>query len=116
MINSAHDISDGGLAVALSECCIMNTFSPIGCEIKFDYINRIDFELFGETQSRILISANESNAHEIFDICKKHNTKILNIGFTGGDNLVINDEIYIDLRTLIDGYYNSIDRIMENDI
>ena len=115
LINSAHDISDGGIAVALSECCILNTFRPIGCEIKFDYIYRIDFELFGETQSRILISANESNANKILDVCKKHNTKILNIGFTGGENLVINDEIDVNLRILIDVYFNSIDRIMEND-
>ena len=116
LINSAHDISEGGLAVALSECCIMNKFEPIGCKIKFDYINRRDFELFGETQSRIIISANESNAHEIFDICKKHNTKIMNIGFTGGANLIINNEIDINLRSLNDRYYNSIDRIMENNL
>ncbi|MBL7127646.1 MAG: phosphoribosylformylglycinamidine synthase subunit PurL [Ignavibacteria bacterium] len=114
LINSAHDISEGGLAVALSECCFTDVYKPIGCKIKFDYINRKDFELFGETQSRIIISANESNAHEIFDICKKHNTKIMNIGFTGGENLVINDEINVNLRILIDGYFNSINRIMEN--
>ena len=116
LINSAHDISEGGLAVALSECCIMNAIEPIGCKIKFDYINRKDFELFGETQSRIIISANKSNTHDIFDICEKHNTKILNIGFTGGENLIINDEIDINLEILIDGYYYSIYRIMENNI
>ncbi len=114
LINSAHDISEGGLAVALSECCIMNSFEPIGCKIKFDYINRRDFELFGETQSRIIISADESNANDIFNVCEKHKTQILNIGFTGGDNLIINDEIEINLKNLIERYYNSIERIMEN--
>ena len=53
-INSAHDCSDGGLAVALAESCIAGGFGFIG--ESFTYRGRIDTALFGEGQSRIVVS------------------------------------------------------------
>lgn len=44
LINSAHDISDGGLAVALAECCVMNRKRSIGCKINIPFPNRPDYE------------------------------------------------------------------------
>ncbi len=57
-INSAHDVSDGGLAIALSECCIS---SGLGAAIQIPDTNtRIDKLLFGEGGSRIIITISES--------------------------------------------------------
>ena len=114
LINSTHDVSEGGLAVALAECCAMNINAPIGCEINFDYKRRKDFELFGETQSRIIISAKEENAEQIFNICKKNSTKICKVGETGGKKISINNEINLSITEIFDKYYYSIERIMEN--
>ena len=45
-IKSAHDVSDGGFAVALAECCVMNRKNHTGCEVNFKYNGRKDFDLF----------------------------------------------------------------------
>ena len=116
LINSAHDISEGGLAVALAECCVMNRNALIGCKINFNYKHRKDFELFGETQSRIIISAKESYVEQIFKICIEQNIKICKLGVTGSQNLTINNEINLGITEISDKYYYSIEKIMENNL
>ena len=58
VVSSAHDCSDGGLAVALAECCIANETSITGAEIDLSAYSGIADRavLFGETQGRIVIS------------------------------------------------------------
>ncbi|MDL1879175.1 phosphoribosylformylglycinamidine synthase subunit PurL, partial [Cytophagia bacterium CHB2] len=55
LLSSAHDVADGGLAVALAECCIMNEERSFGAEITLPKFQRADFALFGESQSLIVI-------------------------------------------------------------
>ena len=114
IIKSAHDISEGGIAVALAECCTSNRKSRVGCEVNFDYENlRKDFTLFGESQSRIIISADKEYEEEILNICKLNNVVVDKIGVTGGDKLKVNSEIDLNLEELNDLYFNSIKYIME---
>ena len=54
LVASAHDLSEGGLAVALAESCISG---GIGAEVNFNTELRSDIALFSESQSRILLSA-----------------------------------------------------------
>jgi phosphoribosylformylglycinamidine synthase subunit PurL len=113
-IKSAHDTSEGGISVSLVESCIMNNNKKIGCKVNFDYISRKDFELFGETQSRILVSADESKQKEISSICEKHNVPFKVIGHTGGDKIVINDDISISLQEADEKYFKAFDKLMES--
>jgi phosphoribosylformylglycinamidine synthase len=65
LLHSAHDLSDGGLAVALAECSITGN---IGLEAELTPIGkgvRTDVVLYGESASRIIVSAGESALHEI---------------------------------------------------
>ncbi|MEK7775121.1 MAG: phosphoribosylformylglycinamidine synthase subunit PurL, partial [Candidatus Zixiibacteriota bacterium] len=55
-IKSAHDSSEGGIAIALAECCIANQRGQIGARITFGDVMRADALLFGETQSRVIVS------------------------------------------------------------
>lgn len=112
LINSAHDISEGGLAVALAECCIFGD-KRIGCNVKYSYLKRKDFSLFGESHSRIIISADEKNQKRIFLICEQNDIPITILGKTEGKFLKINSDINIKLDDLISHYYCSINRIME---
>jgi len=114
LINSAHDIAEGGLAVALAECCIMDRNNNIGCNINYDYGFRKDFDLFSESQSRVIISANSKNENKILEIGKKYNTQILKIGNTGGKDLIINKDIKLDAGKLSDAYYLYLHKIMES--
>ncbi len=62
LISSAHDLSDGGLAVALSECCIASGLGA-HCEIPLTE-TRLDRILFGEGGSRVLVTINSKKQKE----------------------------------------------------
>jgi phosphoribosylformylglycinamidine synthase subunit PurL len=109
-INSAHDISDGGLAVALAESCIMDRQNSMGCNVKLEFKSRKDFTLFSESQSRILISVSESNLETCRKILENYDYSI--IGKTGGNRLIINNAINLSLNEISDKYFNSISKIM----
>ncbi|MEO7538419.1 MAG: AIR synthase related protein, partial [Pyrinomonadaceae bacterium] len=57
LVHSAHDCSDGGLAVAIAECCFSSLNHPaVGCEINLVSELSAEALLFGETPSRIVVS------------------------------------------------------------
>jgi phosphoribosylformylglycinamidine synthase len=90
LVNSAHDCSEGGLAVALVECCISNKEKMIGATIdNLLFKFRKDAVLFGESQSRIIISCNEEAVNRIKDIAKENRVPFCIIGRTGGKTLRI---------------------------
>lgn len=62
LVASAHDLSEGGLAVALAESCISG---ELGAEVDFNTELRPDVALFSESQSRILLSARPQKAEEL---------------------------------------------------
>lgn len=90
LVQSAHDCSEGGLAVALAESCISNPSKKIGAQIDIVANIRKDALLFGESQSRIILSAKEKNVKKILRIAKKNKTPVSIIGKVGGSRLIIN--------------------------
>ncbi|HEY5536292.1 MAG TPA: phosphoribosylformylglycinamidine synthase subunit PurL [Ignavibacteria bacterium] len=112
LINSAHDAAEGGLAIALAECCIMDRNNKIGVKVNIDFKNRKDFELFGESQSRVIISADVINKEQIEDLSSIYSVPIKKIGLTTGDSLRINSDIDIEIEELENIYFNSIEKIL----
>lgn len=116
LINSAHDISDGGLAVAIAECCVMDRNNKTGCEINIDFkkSGRKDFQLFGEAQSRFIISASQQNLKRILELASESGIEndVNQIGETKGSRLKINFDIDLPLSEIDESYYNSIGAIM----
>nr|MBN2278270.1 phosphoribosylformylglycinamidine synthase subunit PurL [candidate division Zixibacteria bacterium] len=112
MIKSAHDCSDGGLAVALAECCISERGKMLGAEVHLDDPIRTDCLLFGETQSRIVVSVDSAEAERLFDLCVENHVPIAAIGTVGGDRLKISRLIDLPLSDLEEAYYNSLPRIL----
>ncbi|MEB2329435.1 MAG: phosphoribosylformylglycinamidine synthase subunit PurL [Ignavibacteriaceae bacterium] len=110
LLNSCHDISDGGIAVALAECCITGE-NKTGCKIEMNFVHRDDFELFGETQSRVIAST--SNTEKVIALCKENNLDAVCIGQTGGDRLIINEFISSSIADLAKSYFTSIGIIMD---
>ena len=70
-VQSAHDCSDGGLAVALTECCISGSDERLGAvvQLSLDGLRR-DALLFGESQSRILLSVRAGARGTSSEPCK----------------------------------------------
>ncbi|MDZ7290670.1 MAG: phosphoribosylformylglycinamidine synthase subunit PurL [candidate division KSB1 bacterium] len=113
LINSAHDIAEGGLAVALAECCIINQERPIGAIIDLFSFHRADFALFGESQSLIIISYSPANHSAIAQICQKHRVPFAVLGRTGGTTLKIPKLMEVSLAEMAERYYFVIEQMME---
>lgn len=109
LIDTAHDISDGGLAVALAECCFGNS---IGAEIRFDSNLRPDALLFSESRPVVIISFRENSRNAIAGICSRFNVALLPIGKAGGANLRINAHINIPVSDLKEIYEAAIPNLM----
>ncbi|MHB1687247.1 MAG: phosphoribosylformylglycinamidine synthase subunit PurL [Ignavibacteriaceae bacterium] len=114
LIKSAHDISEGGVAASLAECCIINRENLIGAEIDIPIKSREDFSIFSESQSRIIISVAEKNKSSVENILTVNNQKYFLAGKTGGKNLTVNKKLSFELSMLEDIYYNTISRIMND--
>ncbi|MCC7174898.1 MAG: phosphoribosylformylglycinamidine synthase subunit PurL [Bryobacterales bacterium] len=85
LAESAHDLSDGGLAVAVAE----SAFGPagVGAELDLDSDMRAGFLLFHEGPSRILISTERPD--EVAGIARKHGVEAPRVGATIGGRVVI---------------------------
>jgi phosphoribosylformylglycinamidine synthase subunit PurL len=112
-IQSAHDCSDGGLAVALAESCVSGEVKR-GAEISVDATGRrTDQLLFNESQSRILISGRPGSAAELQLLADQHNVDLIELGRVGGQRLQITvgkRVIRWVVDELFDSWYFSIER------
>ncbi len=88
LVRSAHDVSDGGLAVALAESCMSG---GIGAVLELDSAGlRVDEFLFSETQSRIVLSCTPEKADALAAAMAAAGVPCRVIGRVGGDELVVN--------------------------
>ena len=112
-VKSAHDCSEGGLAVALAECCVSNGDAMTGANIDVsEFGARPDAVLFGETQSRILVSCAPEHLERIMNGA----IPVTVLGATGGGELKIRtsrDELSWGVARLRDTWWNAIGRLMD---
>jgi phosphoribosylformylglycinamidine synthase len=122
IVKSAHDCSEGGLAVALAESCISQNIARetprlIGAQIDLSQFKdvRLDALLFGETQSRVVVSVAPLDAIKILERAKILGVPAATIGTVGGADLKIKTpaaEFSAPLTELHDLWWNSIARAM----
>ena len=86
LINSAHDVSDGGLAVAISE---MTFNGNIGVDVKLQDDIRADKLLFGENHGRVILEVSNVNAANVEKLASRKGLPIARIGRTSGDTIDI---------------------------
>ena len=101
IVHSAHDCSDGGLAVALAESCIAGN---IGFTGTFDTSGRWDAALFGETESRIVVSLPEDRLAELERLCSEEGVPSVMLGRVGGSRLVVGSDLDVDLGEVEDAW------------
>src|SRR5262249_31262715 len=122
-VKSAHDCSEGGLAVALAECCISHqlareTPSLIGAEINLSALPaaRMDALLFGEAQGRVIISVARQEAPKVVERAKILGVPARVLGMVGGSDLKLKTsdrELSWPVAELHDLWWNSIARAMQ---
>jgi len=114
LIQSAHDVSDGGLAVALAECCIINQSHPLGVHANIVSQLRADITCFSESQSRFIISVKNKDKKACEDHFNSLQIAIQLIGQVGGDQFAFNDFFVFNINELSSLYYNTIPAIMSS--
>ena len=112
LVESAHDLSDGGLAVALTECCT----AQLGAKITLPSGTQPDRVLFGEAPSRILVSVTDTA--RALEIVEKFRVACPRIGVIMNERLQIADdrnEMLIDLSTsaLKQAFETSLPRLLQ---
>ncbi len=90
LVQSAHDCSDGGLAVALAECSLSHPTAPLGAVVELTP-NRLrrDSLLFGESQSRVVLSVTPAQTERVLTLAQDAGVPAATIGRVGGSRLVI---------------------------
>ncbi len=90
LLRSAHDCSDGGLAVAVAECCFSSlNRASAGAEIDLTGTLPTAQRLFSESPSRIILSFEEAALGPIEEIAARAGCPLTILGRTGGDLLII---------------------------
>ena len=97
IINSAHDCSEGGLAVNLAESCFENNLG-VNIEINKEISNKA--LLFGESQSRIIVSISKKIASKLENIAVKNCVPYEKIGVVEGNQFKFNNLIKLDVEEM----------------
>ena len=112
IIKSAHDVSDGGVAVNIAES-IMSSKGDLGADIHINRKLRNDEMLFGECQSLIVVTVSEESLHELVILAQRDDIHTETIGrVTDSGKLVINDLVDIKRKKLEKVYYNTLEDIL----
>ena len=111
MITACHDLSDGGLAIALAEMVMK---SHHGISAKLTGKTPAHAELFGEDQARYLISVNADKYATVEEQAKKAGIKLTNLGKVTGQDLVVEEHIKLSAKQLENAYESWFPDFMEN--
>ncbi len=109
LINSAHDVSDGGLFINLLESSMVNN---LGFEINSDVSIRKDAFLFGESQSRVVVSISEHQLHSFEAELNKQGAKYSKLGQVKGKNIVIDSENFGTIIEFKEGFETSLEKYL----
>jgi len=123
IINSAHDCSEGGLAITLAESCISKAERMLGAVIKLDGLKerdiRLDEVLFAETPSRIVVSISKDKLSVLEQIAEKYSISYQVLGNVSGKRLTIEYKgtpiIDLPLSTLSNTWRNAIPSRLNKD-
>ena len=109
-LHSAHDCSEGGLAVALAESCISRDEGVLGAEIRLENSLRQDILLFGESASRILVSLSEKHLPELQKVARIHDCPFEVLGVVSSGRLQVNSLIDEETKGLREIWMTAFER------
>jgi phosphoribosylformylglycinamidine synthase len=109
IVRSAHDCSEGGLAVALAECCIAG---GLGASVTLGSTLPGVAALFSESQGRVVLTV----AHDHYDALKQlaaaHGTPCEKLGRVGGDRLLIEGLADVSLTQMREAFEPTLERLV----
>jgi len=110
VITSAHDCSHGGLVITLAECCLWGGLGFKGQGWRFR--GRLDTTLFGEVQSRIVVSVKPEKVRYLEEIAAVSRVPVTRLGVVGGGRFIIESCIDLPLEQIESVWQSSLTKIM----
>jgi phosphoribosylformylglycinamidine synthase II len=111
VLRSAHDLSDGGLAIALAESAIAG---GRGCRVTLPGHPAVAkaARLFSEEPTRVLVSFAPDREKEVRAICARHEVPFEALGKVGGDAVSIDGCLDVPVRVLADAHHRALEPIV----
>ena len=100
LFSSAHDVAEGGVAVALAEACITRPEGPFGAQVTLPENLRSDITLFGESQSRAIVSLPPDKLSRLEQLAHTQQVPYTILGEVGGTELSIANYLRIPVSVL----------------
>lgn len=114
LINSCHDLSEGGLGVALAECCFSDYEAPLGAKLSLSHKNlRPDAALFSESGARFLVSVSPSNFEKVKAAAKAAQVAIGGEGSVGGASIEVTGIAAIPAEAAQQSWFNGLEQLFE---
>jgi phosphoribosylformylglycinamidine synthase len=95
LLEAAHDLSEGGLAVALAECCLDQ---GLGCQVTLQ--DDPFTQLFSESAARAVVAVRPGSERAFAALADRHGVPVQELGVAGGDSLVVHGSFDIPVDEL----------------
>ena len=113
LLQSAHDVSDGGLYVTLAESAMPR---GLGFSIETDFDCRADAFLFGEAQSRIVVSVHPDQIDEFVNVLAASDVEFSNLGTVTDGEISIDEADFGTIAEAKDLYDNALGKLMAKEV
>ncbi|HEV7730920.1 MAG TPA: phosphoribosylformylglycinamidine synthase subunit PurL [Candidatus Binatia bacterium] len=108
LLRSAHDVGEGGLAVALAECSFGGTH--LGVRATLEEGIRADALLFGESQSRMVVSLRRRHLSRLRDLARREDVPLHVLGEVRGHSIVIDDLVDLPVEASRERWRRALER------
>jgi len=96
-LHSAHDCADGGMLVALAECCLLGGMGVRCPALRPEPPLRLDAAFFGESPSRYIVSVPSRAMPEMQSLARRHNVELSLLGLAGGELIEFEGQLRLSL-------------------
>jgi phosphoribosylformylglycinamidine synthase len=103
-LRSAHDCAEGGMLIALAECCLLGGTGVRCPAVRPEPPLRLDAAFFGESPSRYIISVGSRAMPELQSLARRHNVELSLLGLTGGEFLEFEGQLKLSLAQMRDAW------------
>ena len=99
-LHSAHDCAEGGMLVALAECCLLGGIGVKCPALRPEPPLRLDAAFFGESVSRYIVSVPSRAMPELQSLARRHNVELSLLGLAGGNVIEFEGQLKMSLTDL----------------
>jgi len=110
LINSAHDCSEGGLGVALAESCLANGLGFVSYDWETE--GRLDAALFGEAQSRIIVSVTPKSIWKLERLAARYQIAAAKLGTVIGRRLILKGYINLSQKQMGEAWWDGLEKLL----